>query len=397
MNKAHILTLLLIVCCFSTSYGQTDKNKYVLLDYDRAYFVDISVDTTLCLNQLPEYKGRKEARYTKAHKVHCDLSYLFLWDSISVSRILIRSKTMIKKDSINIDNINQKMSGWNLFKPTEENLHKELPNRSTEIEYSDTKMKPDFSDYKNLFAEYYEGEYLLQYNDTLYSIKPYDVRFIFSLQGKAKLNRYDFNKKQKNGRFYDYFNNKKDSFETIKQYSELELKPTISAGFAAFESENDTDILTHFLTERFISDYPIYSFPASTIPLNYNKPIYKAYQYFDTIDKINIHSLLQVGSQKMSEVNIETFAINTMYFSRHSKKTFICVPEVFFFQSYKTESETNNRNSSNNIPHFKFKVNSINGKSLNQFLSSYDPKSLREYRKPKERATPKTIISAPAY
>jgi len=339
MNKQHILALLLLLCCFSASYGQAGKNKYVLLDYDKAYFVDISVDTTLRLNQLPEYKNKIGARFTTPHKVHCDFKILYLWKDNYVMQMLLDNVTQVSSDSVNIDSIKHKFFDAWAFDETGDYVN-EYHNKSL------FNVHPDI---------FYQGQYLLEYNNNIFKIQP---SYINILRCAPTISRWQINA---------------DYFEYPFMYSNFE--PTNILNYPK-DILKDPSLILRFRfmpnlpadkeIKNFICDHWFWTWGTVDmyIPesLSFNNIGNKKYQYkagseqYPEIENIFVKPI-EVGNQKA----YYQITYNKSYWDgvlQRSSSKYLYLPNVFFLKQFNSDFS------------FKIKIK-INGQPLNGFIQSY--------------------------
>jgi len=348
--KKTIALLLLCLGCLSNSFGKQpviEKKEYTLLNYDRAYLVDISVDTTMRLNELYEYKDKKSARYTTPHKVHCDFKMLYLWKNNFMVRALVHNLKALPRNSINLKTIHNKYFEAEIFRE-ERNEYACYYNDDCFRMCIGYAFPPPVFVGQVYVPDYYNGPYLLNLNNKLYSL--------------------DF-------QFVDFLRCTPPSPHSKKQSIYCSWNQHYSGSFNdIFTGKNDINILKNYIWQSLFINHRNVLIPEA-LPSMYAD--YKGFVYNKTCCKgSDIHvKPLTVKDKVMYRVEDMLTMCNGDY---RYKQHLLYIPHVLYMpysRNVKFISLDKNGRIVNNadyyLHYFRYKINAINGQSFAQFMAGY--------------------------
>lgn len=327
----------ILLCVFIQSLFMLAQEKsYVLLDYDKAFIVDISVDTTMRLNQTPLYLGEIAARYTKPYKIHCDYKMLYLWKDNCVAQVVLNKMEKISVDSISIDTI-RKFFNAPAFSVDSDFIVKSCCGYNRLDSYI---IKPKL---------FYQGDYLLKYKDSVFKVS---IQIINILR---------FNKPSP------------DSLYNTLYYS-MALSPINN--YFPIPINNHADYLKNNLYQSFFISFNDFLIPES-LPLQYDKYEKKVYSCCREA-RISVKSVSKIADKAIYEIEndliMSGFSPNPLY---QKKQNFLYIPHVLFILrsgGYKNVDMLTLKPKvgiENQSYYFKYKINSINGIPFEKFMATY--------------------------
>lgn len=316
------------------------KTSYVLLDYDKVFVVDVSIDTTLRINQLTGFDKNKTPRASKLHEVHCDFRILYLWKNNYVVRALVRDMKSIKKDSLNIDTISQRFFRSNAFIETDTNYYCGFNNHS--FAFSSEGVIPERDP-----VYFYKGTYLIRYNDSVYIVDPYNIDILRCTPKTLS---------HKKPIYYSF------------PLSPVKVKNP-------YNINTDVDVIKNFIYQTLFIKRENVLIP-DELPSLYDK--YKKYKYDNLCcegSDIIVKSIVNINGKASYHIDNKLIMFTIPPIIYHQQLCYI--PHVLYLPNNQILTEYqkyfNKRKALSMFVnyYFKYKINSINGVPFEKFMENY--------------------------
>jgi hypothetical protein len=300
--------------------------KILVVNADKMYTVDMTVDTTLSLHNInPKEKSKKA--YVR-HKVHCDFKVIYQWEDDFLYRMVVKKSYKIAKEKITQYNTNFPFC---IYLPD--------ANDSCSCNYYDDSYFFGIVSHSALYMPSKLGLLKVGFTEkdsvTLYSL--YDLQILrCSYINKIDRFYYNFHCININDKSYINYYKSKTTEDQIKNYiyKSIFYNSKIKKGF-----------------------YSCFLFPDS-LPVEYGKA--KTFSYNKSCDGnciVSSNKVYNISGKAMYGItNNNTFnhpadenkKVNIKY-------DFLYIPHVMYMP----------------LGGFKYKIKSINGQPLKQFMAGY--------------------------